>query len=98
MARMQGREEPRIPLFFRVRGPDGRPVPWVELEARFAPGNEFVRGRRRTDASGTCLLHWPRSAASVRVRIEHGASSASVEVALVRPDPTRVVDVNLLAP
>ncbi|MBL9108878.1 MAG: hypothetical protein JNM74_06395 [Myxococcales bacterium] len=87
-----------MPIFFRVRGPDGRPVPWVELEAHFSPGNQYVRGKRHADASGTCLLHWPREADSVAVRISHGVSVAAVNVPVERANPHRVVEVSLATP
>lgn len=94
-----GREDaPRVPIFFRVKGPDGKPVRWVELEARFAPGNEYVTGRRHADAAGTCLLHWPRMAERVSVKIAHGPSSCAVDVELERPEPHRVIEVNLAPP
>lgn len=96
--RLAGRDAPRVPIFFRVRGPDGKPVPWVDLEARFFPGNEYVRSKRHADASGTCLLHWPRTADRVSVKIVHGASEGSVEVELVRPEPHRVIEVSLARP
>jgi hypothetical protein len=96
--RMLGRNAPRVPIFFRVKGPDGKPVPWVELEARFSPGNEYVRSKRHTDASGTCLLHWPRTADRVSVKIAHQGSSRAVDVWVERPDPHRVVEVVLVAP
>lgn len=87
-------EAPPFPAMLRVRDAAGRPVPKVELRGVFEPTGRAVR-KVQTTADGLCMVHWPREAERLRLRVIAGLESAEVEVHQRRPEPSRVIEVDL---
>lgn len=83
-----------FPAMLRVRDADGRPVPKVELVGVFEPSGRTIR-KVQTTAHGLCVLHWPQRAERLRLRVVAGAQSADLEVHPRRPEPSRVIEVEL---
>ncbi|MEM9072153.1 MAG: hypothetical protein AAGE52_26845 [Myxococcota bacterium] len=46
-------------------------------------------------AAGLCLVHWPRDADRLTLEVAAGAGSARLEVEQQRPEPSRVIEVQL---
>lgn len=91
-----GAEPPRrVPTMFRVRDAAGETVPQVDLHCVFTP-NQTEKKVRKITASGLCILHWPKGSRHVRVQVKGPrGGAAEVEVAVDRPDPDRVIEVQL---
>ena len=85
---------PPFPAMLRVRDASGQPVPRVELEGTFEPAGRPLR-KVQVTADGLCLVHWPRQAERLRLRITAGHESAEVDVGQRRSEPTRVIEVSL---
>lgn len=79
---------------FRVRDSSGVLVPRVELVGTFEPGRRPLRKSQLT-ASGLCMVHWPETAEQLVVEIRAGHESRRVEVSTRRPEPDRVIEVQL---
>ena len=89
-------ETTSFPAMLRVRDASGTPVPQVRLSGVFEPPGRKMQKTQIT-ASGLCLVHWPRDARRLILRVTAGAESAEIEVDQLRPEPSRVIEVELSA-
>ncbi len=92
--RFVGPTVPRVPMMLRVRDPRGDVVPQVDLHCVFEPNGRESKLRKIT-ASGLCILHWPKGSSRLRLFIQAPQGAAEVQVAMDRPDPDRVIEVQL---
>lgn len=85
---------PVFPTLIRVRQPGGRPADQVRLSGTFQPGGQHIR-KTLTTASGLCMIEWPADARSLRARLGAEEGTAEIVVDCRRPDPDRVIEVQL---
>lgn len=86
--------KPAFPALLRVRNPSGKPVDQVHISGVFSPGGHLLE-KTLTTANGLCMVEWPAHARKLQVRLVAGDSSAKLEVLDSRPDPDRVIEVQL---
>ncbi len=78
----------------RVRDSSGTLVSKVELVGTFEPGGRPLRKSQRT-ANGLCIVHWPKTTEQLVLEIRAGHESRRLEVSTRRPEPDRVIEVQL---
>jgi len=83
-----------MPALFRVHDPTGAPVERVQITGVMEPSGRRLQ-RMKITAAGLCLLSWPKSARRLRLTLTAGGASADVEGDARRPDPDRVIHVQL---
>ncbi len=88
------RSNPTFPALLRVRNPNGKPVDQVRISGVFTPGGNLLE-KTLTTANGLCMVEWPARARKLKISIVAGDSSAQIEVLDSRPDPDRVIEVQL---
>jgi hypothetical protein len=88
------RPKPAFPALLRVRNPSGKPVEQVHISGVFKPGDQLLE-KTLTTANGLCMVEWPARARKLKISIVAGDSSAQIEVLDSRPDPDRVIEVQI---
>lgn len=83
-----------FPALFRVRDESGELVERVLLRGVFEPSGRRIELNQPT-AGGVCMVTWPMKAQRLVLELSANGESASVEVIEPRPDPSRVIEVQL---
>ncbi len=83
-----------FPALFRVRDASGNLVERVLLRGVFQPSGRKIEVTQPT-ASGVCMVTWPQKAERLVLELSANGGTASVEVVEPRPDPSRVIEVQL---
>ena len=83
-----------FPALFRVRDERGELVDRVVLRGTFEPTGRTIEITQPT-AGGVCMVTWPQKARRLILELSANGERAEVEVIEPRPDPSRVIEVQL---
>jgi len=92
--RLAGNNNVCLPAMLRVRDAEGRVVPSVDLLGTWEPGGQRFQ-KTQVTASGLCMLEWPAQARRMWLEVRSSDQSANLEIASLRDDPERVIEVRL---
>ena len=83
-----------FPALFRVRDENGELVERVLLRGVFEPSGRRIEVNQPT-AGGVCMVTWPVNAQRLVLELSAKGERAAIELEEPRPDPSRVIEVQL---